>query len=84
MSLEELSNPDVPGAGVRLALLKKGAAHENARLINYLVQKGILRESMFGDSLVARMAETPEHGTWPIIDLPYDLGFSAEKERTNA
>ena len=57
----------------------KGISDERARIISYLTEKGILRESMFGDSLVARMADSPEsEDVWPILDLPADLGASGE------
>jgi hypothetical protein len=55
----------------------KGKADERARIIEYLIRQGIIRQSMFGDSLVARMCDTPEsEDVWPILDLPADLGAS--------
>jgi hypothetical protein len=47
---------------------------ERRRLIAYLKEKKVLRDSMFAGFLVARMVESPEDGTWPILDLPEDLG----------
>ena len=55
----------------------KGQADERERIIKYLTAKGILRESLFGDSLVARMCDSPaSEDAWPILDLPADLNAS--------
>lgn len=61
---------------------KQGEQRALEAITNYLLEQGILRESMFGDSWVAKMADTPEDGTWPILDLPKDLGLS--KAQVNA
>lgn len=58
----------------------KGQADERARIIKYLTHMGILRQSLFGDSLVARMCDTPEsEQVWPILDLPADLNASNQE-----
>lgn len=49
-----------------------GALDERDRIIKYLVNQGVLRESMFGGSLVAGVIH-PD-GDYKVIDLPQSLG----------
>jgi hypothetical protein len=48
-----------------------GAFEERERIIEYLINKGVLRMSMFGDSLVAGLIH-PD-GEYEVIDLPATL-----------
>ncbi len=48
-----------------------GAFEERERIIQYLIDKGVLRLSMFGDSLVAGLIHP--NGEYDVIDLPSTL-----------
>jgi hypothetical protein len=53
------------------------------QLLAYLIQKGIIRESMIG-GYVAHLVETQPDDVWPRIDLPQDLtAWQPKKEEEN-
>lgn len=87
MSLaEQLSNPTVPGAGVRAALIRKGINAGQEQMLAFLIERGIVRKSMFGDSFVAVAEYLPEGEStldWKAIDLPKDLADWQPKGEEN-
>ena len=53
------------------------------QVIAFLLERGVIRTSML-DGYVARLADTPADGSWPIIDLPTDLTAWQPKEKKSA
>lgn len=59
---------------VRVGDFERGKQAALNEVLEYLTFMGIIRESLFGDSLVAKMVETPENDVWPILDIDKNLG----------
>lgn len=50
------------------------------QMLAYLIEQGIIRESMLG-AYAARLVEDQPAEAWPIIDLPKDLATWQPKEK---
>ena len=73
---QRLAHPELPGVRVRASLIQRGIDAERERLLAFLLEKGIIRESMCGDGFVAVAEYLPEGEStldWKAIDLPKDL-----------
>ena len=58
----------------------KGIEDERARILAYLKAKGVIRDAMFFEGLVAKAEylDDDKQFLWHSIDLPLDLGASEQ------
>ena len=64
-------------AAARIGDFERGVEFERARIIAYLMKKGVLRDALFYEGYVA-VQNKPVDGVWPVLDLPTDLGANGQ------
>lgn len=62
------------------AVYEKYRQEGRQQVLAFLIEQGIIRESMIG-GFVAHLVETPADNVWPRIDLPQDLTTWKPKEK---